>query len=112
VFKDKKELKTIKINETLRSGVRLLLAVSFLGCYSRGHNFMTTVFYYLFNRILYIGTVPVQVPSAAHTLRDAWPLLPQHVSSKVSSLRMGLILLPCSALLIFFISLLSFNTRC
>jgi len=47
------------------------------------------IFFFLFNQILYIGTVPVQVPSAAHTLRDVLPLGPQHVSSKVFSLRMG-----------------------
>jgi len=92
------------------------LAVSFLGCYSRGHNFITTVFllyFFLFNRILYIGTVSVQVLSVAHTLRDALPLGSQHVSSIVSSLRMGLILLPCSALLIFLLlcCLLTRDTR-
>lgn len=70
------------------------------------------IIFFLFNQILCIGTVPGEVPSAAHTLRDVLPLGPQHVSSIVFSLRMGTDTVTMLCLLVFFISLLSFNTRC
>jgi hypothetical protein len=65
----------------MRLGAKLLCAVLALGCYIQGHNLgkQLVTISVPFNQILGTDTVPVQVPSAAHTLTDALPLGLQHV---------------------------------